>query len=109
MEGVARWVSETLLTITSNVFTELTIYFPPDRTVSENELSGWNSVDKVLDRLSLCEDVTLVVTTIQWEGGDSFNGLIRVCFPSMWGNGKVMLKMPPFDGGRIRGDSWGIC
>jgi len=106
MEDVARWVSKTLSTITSNVFAELTIYFHPDRTASENELSGWNSVDNVLDWLSLCEDVTLVVKPMQWVGGGSFNSLIRVCFPLMWGNGKVMLKMPSFDRGRLRGRWW---
>ena len=99
MESAARWLSETLLTVTSDAFTELTIDFPPVYTASENQVRWWNSVDSELDRLSLRGDVTLVVRPFQWVREATFRGLMGRCFPSMWKTGKVVLKIPPYGGG----------
>ena len=89
-EGAARWLSETLSTVTSNVFTELTIHVPPFHTASEDQTRAWNSVDNVLDRLSQCEGVTLVVKLQHWVE----EGQIETDFPLMWRNGRVTLDMP---------------
>ena len=92
-ESFTRWLAATLSTITSDVFTELTVYFPPVYTASEDQVSGWNSVDDVLDQRILCEDVTLVVGSLhRVRESDAFKDLIRICFPLMWKNGKVVLK-----------------
>ena len=96
-----RWLSETLSTITSNVFTELTISIPIAlvsfvlQTGGENHLREWCLVDNVLDRLCLREDVMLVVRLQRWMVGDRFQELIERCFPLMWENGRVMLEVPP--------------
>lgn len=100
MELIAEWLSKTLSTITSDKFTELTIYIArvshSFTTASENQVRGWNSVDNVLDRLSLCEDVTLVVRPRHWTIDDQFKGLIEKYFPLMWENGRVVLGgVPP--------------
>ena len=79
------------------MFTELTIHFPQVHTVTESQVRGWNSVDNMLDRRSLCEDVTLIVRPLHWVVVDLFKGLVGVCFPLMWKNGKVVIKVPPPD------------
>jgi len=86
-----RWLSETLLTATSDVSAELTVYFSYVYRVH-----GWNSVDNLLDRLSLHENVTLVVRRPEWVSEDVFRGSVRKCFPLMWKNGRVMLKVSPY-------------
>jgi len=53
---------------------------------------GWNAVDNVLDRLSLCEDVMLVVRMEHWVVGEEFDELIERYFPLMWENGRVVLE-----------------
>jgi len=98
-ELVATWLSGTLSTITSNVFTELTIRVTRMsfslRDTDENQLCGWNSVDNMLDRLSLCEDVTLVMRLQYWVTNMEFGELMEKYFPLMWENGRVVLEMPP--------------
>ena len=95
----AAWLFGTLSTITSNVFTELTISIArvsfSFSNTSENQVREWNSVDNVLDRLSLCEDVTLVVKPQLWAIDDEFKGLIEKYFPLMWENERVVLEGPP--------------
>ena len=85
-ESSVGWLSETLSTITSKVFTELTIY-PYFASVR-----GWNSVDNVLDRLNLREGVTLVVRRRMRE--DGFEDMIKTYFPLMWKKGRVVLEVP---------------
>jgi hypothetical protein len=51
----------------------------------------WNLVDDVLDRLSLCEDVILVVRPQGYRVDDRFKDLIEKYFPLMWENGRVVL------------------
>ena len=58
-------------------------------------MRGWNSVDDVLDRLSLYEDVTLVVRPQHCTMQDQFTGLIEKYFPLMWENGRVVVDEPP--------------
>src|SRR6267143_116382 len=69
-ELFATWLSGTLSTITSDVFAELIICITrvtySFHAANENQVRQWNSVDDVLDRLSLCEDVTLVVRPQSW-------------------------------------------
>lgn len=60
-------------------------------TASENQVRGWNLVDDALDRLSLYEDVTLVVRPQHWMIDDQFKGLIEKYFPLMWENERVVL------------------
>ena len=94
-EHVAAWLFETLSTITSNEFIELTIYIArvsySFHTGSEDQVRGWNLVDDVLDRLSLCEDVALVVKPQNLTVDDQFKGLVETYFPLMWENGRVVL------------------
>ena len=73
-------------------------------TANESQVRGWNSVDNILDRLSLCEDVTLVVRPQHWVIEDKFKGLVETYFPLMWENGRVVLEGPPpyMDDGPIR-------
>jgi hypothetical protein len=98
-ELVATWLSETLSTITSAEFKELTIYIArvsfSFHIASDNQVRGWNAVDNVLDRLSLCEDVTLLVRPQHWTIDDRFKGLIEKYFPLMWENERVVLEGPP--------------
>ena len=110
-EIAAAWLSKTLSTITSDAFTELTISIARVSFLfykaSENQVREWNSVDNVLDRLSLCEDVTLVVKPQLRAIDDEFKELIEKYFPLMWENERVVLEGPPphmVDGpvGRIR-------
>jgi hypothetical protein len=89
------------------VFTELIICIArvsSFQTANENQLRGWNSVDNVLDRLSLCEDVMLVVKPQHWVIEDKFKRLIEKYFPLMWENGRVVLEGPaPYlDNGLIK-------
>ena len=56
---------------------------------------AWNSVDNALDRLSLCEDVTLVVKPEEWVEMDKFGELVEIYFPLMWENERVILEAPP--------------
>jgi len=97
-KSTARWLSETLSTVTSNVFTELTIHVPPFYTADEDRVRAWNSVDKVLDRLSQCEGVTLVVKLQYWVEEDAmFQAQFETNFPLMWKNGRATLDIPPPD------------
>jgi len=95
----AGWLSGTLLTITSSVFTKLTIsvahvpFFL--HAAAENRVGGWNAVDNVLDRLSLCEDVMLVVRPEGWVERDKFEEAVEKYFPLMWENERVVLEVPP--------------
>lgn len=95
-EAAAIWLSGTLSTVTSNEFAEVTIYIARVShscpTPSEDQLRRWNSVDDVLDRLSLCEDVTLVVRLQEWTIGSRFEDLVEKYFPLMWENGRVVLE-----------------
>ena len=97
-ELAATWLSETLSTITSNVFIKLTICIARVsfmfHTPNEDRVRGWNSVDNVLDRLSLCEDVTLVIRLQDWVVDDTFKGLVERYFPLMWENGRIVLEGP---------------
>jgi len=72
------------------VFTELTINIArvsfSFHTAGESQVHGWNSVDNVLDRFSLCEDVTLVVRPQHLVIEDKFKELIEIYFPLMWEN-----------------------
>ena len=70
----------------------------------ESQVRAWNSVDNVLDRLSLCEDVTLVVRAQHWVIEDKFMELIEIYFPLMWENRRVVLEGPPpyMDDGPVR-------
>jgi len=92
-EGVVDWLSETLSTITSNVFTKLTISVALDPflspTANEFQVREWSLVDKVLDRFSLC-DVTLVVRRDNVGVGDMFRVFAKRYFPLMWENGEVV-------------------
>ena len=106
-ELFATWLSGTLSTITLNVFTELVISITrvtfSFHTASENQVREWNSVDNILDRLSLCEDVTLVVRPQFWVIDDEFKGLIEKYFPFMWENGRVVFEELPYTkGGPIK-------
>ncbi|KAF9785499.1 hypothetical protein BJ322DRAFT_1108948 [Thelephora terrestris] len=97
-EFAATWLRGTLSTITSNEFTELIISIAHSlsglsENSSEDQFRRWNSVDDVLDRLSLCEDVTLVVRLIE-PVDNQFAGSVEKCFPLMWENGRVVLKGP---------------
>ena len=49
----------------------------------------------MLDRLSLCEDVTLVVRPQFRVIDDMFKGLIEKYFPLMWENERVILEGQP--------------
>ena len=107
-ESVAEWLSETLSTITSDEFTELAIYIPrvaySFHIASESQVRGWNSVDDVLDRLNLFEDVTLAVRPQYWTIDDQFRGLIERYFPLMTENGRVVLDgLPPYPEERVFG------
>jgi len=55
----------------------------------------WNSVDKVLDRLNLCEDVTLVLRSQDWVGLERLKVSTEKYFPLMWRKGRVVLKEQP--------------
>ena len=98
-EVFATWLSRTLSTINSNAFTELVICITrvafSFHTASESQVREWNSVDDVLDRLSLCEDVTLVVRPQLWVIDDKFKELVEKYFPLMWESGRVVLEGPP--------------
>ena len=100
-ELFATWLSGTLSTITSEVFTELVICITrvthSFKAANEDRVRKWNSVDNVLDRLSLCEDVTLVVRPQFWVIDAKFEELIENYFPLMWENGRVVLEgSPPY-------------
>ena len=60
----------------------------------ESQVREWNSVDNMLDRLSLCEDVTLVVRVQGWTVDEEFRQLIEKYFPLMWESGRVVLEAP---------------
>ena len=49
----------------------------------------------MLDRLDLCEDVTLVLRPQHWVGLDRFKALTVTFFPLMWGKGRVALEEQP--------------
>ena len=79
------------------MFTELVIFIThvtfSFTSAWESQVREWNSVDNVLDRLSLCEDVTLVVRVQGWMV-DELERLVEKCFPLMWENGRVVLEAP---------------
>jgi len=81
------------------MFTELTIYISLAASsfycLGGDQVRGWNSVDDVLDRLSLCEDVTLVVRPQNWVVEDKLKESIEKYFPLMWENERVALAIPP--------------
>jgi hypothetical protein len=52
----------------------------------------------VLDRLSLYEDVTLVVRLQYWTADDQFKGLVEKYFPLMWEEGRVVIDELPLIG-----------
>ena len=102
LEGVSGWLSETLSTITSKLFTKLTISIAPApfmfRDATENESCEWNSVDNALDRFNLCEDVTLVVRSLDWVVADhQFKEAVGNHFPLMWETGRVVFEVLPPD------------
>ena len=102
----AGWLSEALSTITSNVFTELTVSIAlvslASYNMAGNELRAWNSVDNALNRFNLCDGVTLVVKTQDWVGEDQIiRGLVRNYFPSMWDTGRVVFEVLPPDGNYV--------
>ena len=94
--------------MTSKAFTELIINIARTSfafdVANESQVRAWNSVDDVLDRLSLYEDVTLVLRPQHWVIEDKFKGLVEIYFPLMWENGRVVLEGPaPYtDDGPIR-------
>ena len=95
-ERAAAWLSETLSTITSNVFTELSISIFAFRPPTEDQVRGWNSVDNVLGPTRLFEGVTLVVRP-QHTVGTQFKPLIEKYFPIMWEDERVVLEGPSPD------------
>ena len=99
LENAAGWLSETLSTVTSNMFTKLTISIALAsflfRSEGENDVREWNSVDDVLVRLSLREDVILVTKITEWVEEDEFRDVIEKYFPSMWEKGRVVIEVPP--------------
>ena len=100
-EGAVGWLSETLPTITSNVFTKLTISINLDPfscgAANENLVRGWSPVDRMLNRFGLCEDVTLAVRVENWVEELDLRGLIEKYFPLMWGNGRVVFEVLEYD------------
>ena len=99
-EGPAKWLSETLSTITSKAFTKLIISVVitsfSSYAARDNQARGFHSVDNVLDQLSLCEDVTLVASPPQhWVLEGRLKELVENLFPSMWKNGRVVVENPP--------------
>lgn len=72
--------------------------------MTEDQVRGWNSADNVLDRLSLCEDVTLVVRRQHRVAEDKFKKLVEKYFPLMWENGRVVLEgsSPDVEDGSVR-------
>lgn len=95
-ELFATWLAGTLPTITSDAFTELVIFITrvtfSFNSARESQVREWNSVDNMLDRLSLCEDVTLVVRVQGWKV-DEFERLVEKYFPLMWENERVVLHL----------------
>jgi len=90
-EFAARWISKTLSTITSKVFTDFAIRFSPFHTGSENQARWWNSVDDMLDRFDPC--VTLVLEAKHRAGVGKTGDLVEMYFPSMWKKGKVVFTL----------------
>jgi len=99
LESAAGWLSVTLSTVTSNLFTKLTISIVLVssfiRATGEIYVREWNAVDNVLDQLSLCEGMTLVVKAKVWVEEDKFGEVIEKYFPLMWGSGRVVSEVPP--------------
>jgi len=56
---------------------------------------GWNLVDNVLDRFSLCDDVTLAVRLENRADEDRFRKAVVKSFPSTWKNGRVVFEVQP--------------
>lgn len=87
------------------MFAELTIYIArvssSFHNASENQVREWNSVDNVLDRLSLYEDVTLVLRPQHRITESGFKELVEKYFPLMWENGRVVLVL---EGSSYSGD-----
>ena len=81
------------MTITSDVFTQLTICLPPGSGARDNQVRGWNSVDNALNRLDSFEAVTLVVRLPHPAEEDGSTGkFIERSFPAMWKNGRVLFE-----------------
>ena len=93
-EYAVGWLSKALSTIISDVFTDLTISVPTFYITDEDEVRGWSPFDDVLDRLSPCVSVT-VILVMRPLVCDEFVDLVRKYFPLMWKNGKVVLEPPP--------------
>ena len=92
-EYAARWIFKVLSTITSNVFIKFTICFPPSYTARKNQARWWNSVDDALDRFRPRVDVTLVTTAQDRVEGGVVEDLVKIFFPSMSKDGKVVLML----------------
>ena len=99
-ESAAGWLSETLSTITSKVFIELTVSMTlisfTSHTENEGLVRGWGSIDNVLDQFNLCEDASLVAGSLFWLD-DGFRDLVERHFPLMWKRGRVVLEVPPLN------------
>ena len=99
-ELAARWLSGTLSTIASDEFTKLIIHVTQASSsflkANESQVHEWNSVDDVLDRLSLYEDVALVVKLQERMTDDGLVGLIEKYFPLMSENGRTVLEAEPY-------------
>ena len=96
-ENAIGWLSNALSTITSDVFTELAVRIPPFYGASEYQVRAWNPIDDVLDRFNPRVGVTLIVRLRFWPVGDEFKDLVKLCFPSMWKNGKVVIQVSSQD------------
>ena len=96
-ESAAAWLSETLSTITSSVFTELSISIFAYCAPTEDQIRGWNSVDNVLGQARLFEGVILAARPQHSVVEGKFKGLIETYFPLMWGDERVVLEGPPPD------------
>ena len=68
-EHAAGWLSETLSTVTSNVFTELAVSITVSHAANENLMRGWGSVHRALDQFGLYEGVALVARWLHWMRG----------------------------------------
>ena len=91
-ESTATWLYKTLSTITPKAFTKLTIsvvILTSHNPASETQV---HSADNMLDQLSLCEDVSLVVSPPQHCAvEDRFKGVVEKSFPSMWKKSRVVV------------------
>ena len=94
-EYAVEWLSKALSSITSNVFTGLTIFIPEYYTADEDRVRGWSPFDDVLDRFSPRVGVILVTRPMVWLGCYEFEDSVEKYLPLAWKNGKVVLEPPP--------------